>query len=84
MSGNKDSDAGTFYASACPGYCGNFGVGKPSPPMVPPMRYAGTLVRSEQKSPCHHPVRQGSGAEEAVASGGVTAGDLVEVFSGLW
>ena len=26
-SGNKDSDAGIFYASACPGRRGNFGGG---------------------------------------------------------
>ena len=69
MSGDKDSDAGTFYAPTCTGHRGHFGGGKHPPPMVPPMRYAGPLAYTEQNAPCHHTVRQGSGEEEAAVSG---------------
>ena len=31
-SGNKDSDAGPFYAPVCPVHYGRFGEGKPPPP----------------------------------------------------
>ena len=48
------------------------------------MRHAGPLACSEQKAPCHRPVRQGGGAEEKVDRGGVTAGDIIEGLSGLW
>ena len=33
-SSNKDGNVGPFPAPACPGYCGNFGGGKPPPPTV--------------------------------------------------
>ena len=69
-SGNKNSNAGTFYAPACPGYRGCFVGGKPPPPTVPSMQHNGTLAYTEWKSPCHCTVRQGSGAKEAAVSGG--------------
>ena len=48
------------------------------------MRHAGPLARSEQKAPCHHPVLQGDQAEEKVAIGGVTTGEIGECLSVLW
>ena len=45
-SGDKDGDAGTFYAPACSGHRGHFGRGKPPPPTVPPMQHAGTLAQN--------------------------------------
>ena len=71
VSGDKDGDMGTFYAPSCTGHRGHFGVGKHPPPTVPPIRHAGPLAYTDRKSPCHHTVRQGSGLEEAVISGGV-------------
>ena len=46
-SGDEDRDAGPFSTLAYPGHRGNFDGGKPTPPMVPPMRYSGTLVYTE-------------------------------------
>ena len=79
-SGDKDGDAGTFSAPACPGHRGHFGGGKPPPPTVPPMLHAGPLVYTEQKSPCHRTVRQRSGAKEAAVSGGGIEGEYKEVI----
>ena len=78
MSGDEDGDAGTFYAPACPGHSGHFGAEKHPPPTVPLMRYAVPLAYTKRKTPCHHKVRQGSGAEEAAVSGGGTEGEYGE------
>ena len=48
------------------------------------MQHAGPLEFSEKKAPCHCPVRQRGGAEDKVASGRGTVGDLREGLSGLW
>ena len=42
--------------------------GTPPPPTVLSMRHAVPLECSEQKVPCHHPVRQGGGAEDKALS----------------
>ena len=60
--GDKDGDAGTFYAPECPGHHGNFKVGKNTPTTVPPIRHDGTLAYTEHKAPCHRTVRQESRA----------------------
>ena len=60
-SGDKDGNAGTFYAPACPGHCGHFGGGKHPPPTVPPMRHTGPLAYTERKLYCHLTMRQRSG-----------------------
>ena len=62
-SGNEDSDAGTLLTLECPGHRGHSGGGKPPPPMVQPMLYAGPLAGTERQAPYHSSVRQGSGAE---------------------
>ena len=74
-SGDKDGDAGTFYVPACPGHHGCFGGGKHTPPTVTLMRHAGPLAYTEQKSPCHRTVREGSGLEKAAVSGGGIEGE---------
>ena len=74
-SGDKDGDASTFCAPACPGHLGSFGGGKHPPPMVTPMRHAGPLVYTKRKSPCHRTVCQGGGAEEVAVSGGLIEGE---------
>ena len=54
------------------------------PPMVPPMRHAGTLACVERKEPRHCTVRQGGGAEDKAVSGGGIEEELGEGLSGLW
>ena len=46
-SGNKDVDASTFYAPACPEHCNNFGGRKHLPPTVPLMQHASPLAYTE-------------------------------------
>ena len=70
-SGDEDGNAVPFSALSFPGHRGHFGWGKPSPPTVPSMRYAGPLTYTERKVPFHRTVRQGSGAKWAAVSGGV-------------
>ena len=77
-SGNEDGNAGTFYATACPGHCGNFEGGKLPPPTVPPMQHAGPLVYTEWTAPCHCTVRQGAGSKEGAVSGGGSEGEHKE------
>ena len=83
-SGNEDGDAGPFYAPACLEHRGHFGGGKPSPPTVPPMRYAGPLEYVEQEALCHCTVRQGGVAEDKAVRGGGIGGEPGEGLSGLW
>ena len=40
---DEDGNADALFQSAYPGYHDHFGGGKPSPPMVTPMRHAGTM-----------------------------------------
>ena len=79
-SGNEDGDAGTLPPPERPRHRGHFGVGKPPPPKVHLMRHAGPLAGTERQAPCHSSVRQGSGAEEEVASGGGARVELREVL----
>ena len=48
-SSDKDGDAGTFYAPACPGYHGRFKGRKYPSHTVPPMQHTGHLTYNEQK-----------------------------------
>ena len=48
------------------------------------MRHSVPLECSEWKAPCHHPLLQGSGAEEKADSVGVNMGELGEGLLGLW
>ena len=83
-SNDEDGDAGTFFAPASTGSCGNFGGGKPPPPTVPLMQHAGPLAYVEHKAPCHRTVCQGGEAEEKAVSGEGVKGELREGLSGLW
>ena len=74
-SGDEDGDAGPFSTLACLGNRGHFGEGKPPPPTLTPMQHYGPLLYIEQKEPCHCTVRQGSGAKDAVVSGGKVEGE---------
>ena len=76
LSGDEDSNAGALTALACPRHRGQYGIGKPPPPTVRPMQHAGPLTGPERQSPCHIPVCQGSGAEEAAARGGRVEGEI--------
>ena len=49
-----------------------------------PLRHTGTLACSEQESPYHFQVRQGSRTDAKEAGRGGTAGELGEGLSGLW
>ena len=51
ISGDEDSDAGTFSATAFPGHRGHFGRVKPLPPTVPLMQNYGPLAYTERKAP---------------------------------
>ena len=54
------------------------------PPMVRLMRHAVPLVVPERQAPCHSPVCQGSGAEEAEACGGRDEGEFGAGLRGIW
>ena len=82
-SGNEDGDAGTLTSLEYTGHRGHSGGWKPPPPTVHPMQHTGPLEGTEQQSLCHNSVRQGSGAEEATASGGGAEGYLREVLQGI-
>ena len=77
-SGDEDGNAGALPVPACPRHRGHYGGGKPFQPMLHPMRNAVPLAGPEWQAPSHSSVRQGSGAEEAAAIGGVVEGDLRE------
>ena len=83
-SGDKGGDAGPFSVPSCPVHRGNFGGGKPTLPMVPPMQHSGPLAYVERKAPCHLTVFQRGGAEDKTVSGGGIAGEHGEVLLGLW
>ena len=74
-SGNKDGNAGKFYAPECPVHHGYLGERKHHPLRVSLMRNSDHLAYTEQKAPCHCTVRQGIRAEEAAVSGGGIEGD---------
>ena len=77
-SSDKDGDAGTFYAPACPGYHGRFKGRKYPSHTVPLMQHTGHLTYTEQKESFQRTVRQVSGAEEAAVSGGLVEGEQGE------
>ena len=79
-SGDEDDDVGNLTATACPLHRGNSRRGKPTPPTVHLMRHAGPPSGPEPQAPFHSPVRQESGAEEAVAC---RDGDVGELGEGL-
>ena len=83
-SGDEEVDAGTLPAPSCPGHSGHSGGGKPPPSTVQPIQHDGPPTGPKQQAPCHSSVRQGSGAEEAAASGGGAWGELVEGLQGIW
>ena len=47
------------------------------------MQHAGPPAGTERQAPCHSSVRQGSGAEEAAASGGGSKGELGDGLRGI-
>ena len=47
------------------------------------MQHAGPPAGTERQAPCHSSVRQGSGAEEAAASGGGSEGELGDGLRGI-
>ena len=81
---NKDGDAGSFIPPACPGYRHHFGLGKPPPPTVPPMRHAGALEYTGRKALRQLPVRQGGREEAQTTGGGGSEGEFWEGLPGLW
>ena len=83
LSGNEDGNAGALPAPACPRHRGHYGGGKPSPPTLRPMRRTGPSEGPEQQAPCHGPVYQRSGTEEAAARGGRDAGELGAGLRGI-
>ena len=83
-SSNKDSDAFTFSALACPGHLVHFGGGKYTPHKVTPIQHAVPLVCVEWDTPYYRTLRQGGGAKEKAVIGGRIEGELGEGLSGLW
>ena len=82
-SSDEDSNAGALPATACPRYRGHSGGGEPLIPTVRPMQHDSPLAGPERQAPCHIPLCQGSGAEEAAARGGGEEGELGAVLRGI-
>ena len=57
----EDGDADALFQPACPGYLDHFGVGKPPPPTVSPIRHADPMEGTKRQAPRHLTVRKGRG-----------------------
>ena len=79
-SGDEDGNAGAFTAPACRRHRGHSGRGKPTPNTVLPMQHDVTPTGPKWQAPCHSPVLQGRGTEEAAACG---IGDEGAIVAGL-
>ena len=82
-SGDEDGNAGALPALECTRHSGNSGGGKLTPPTVRPMRHAALLEGPKRQAPCHGPVCQGSGVEEAATHGGRDEGELGAGLRGI-
>ena len=49
-----------FFAPAFPGHRGDTGRGKPPPPTVPSVKYAGAMAGSERYALVHRAIHEGS------------------------
>ena len=82
-SGNEDGNVGSLPIPACSGHCVHYGVRKPPPPMLHPMRHSGLPAGTERQAHCHQSVRQRRGAKEAAANGGGAEGELGTGLGGI-
>ena len=82
-SGNEDGDGGALPALACPQHRGHYVGGKLPPPTVHLMRHDGPPARPERQAPCHSPVQQRSGAEEAAGHRGEDDGEFRAGLQGI-